>query len=281
MPSSNSNFFREFSSSEQSNPPIRNVDSDAPQKMRNELVDLFFHLVEHSPSSLSADLLYRIICQSLGEAVSGRPYAGYRHASGRDVGKADWQRVYDLICRLWPEFVKAGINEEYRSGINRILSAYGVAWELNEAGKLKRVLPTEANLQIAAAIAELSSHSYTPALALFHNAQDAYHDRPRRDRDTCANVFDAMESVAKEVFQLPSATFGAVLAHIRKIQGLQADIIDMLEKVNSLRNHKFGHGMTVPFDLSSADVDFTYLTCIAGILLFVRTNQTVQPSSQY
>lgn len=245
--------------------------------MRNELVDLFFHFAEqHNSSRFNPDLLYRIICQSLGENASGQPYGGYRYASGRDVGKAEWQRVYDLICRLWPQFENDDIRKEYRIGINRILSAYGIVWELNESGKLKRVLPTEINLQIAAAIAELDSQGYAPALDLFQNAQDAYHDRPRRDRDACANVFDAMESVAKEIFQLPSATFGTVLAHIRKTQGLQAEVIDVLEKVNTLRNHKFGHGMTVPFDLSSAEVDFTYLSCIAGILLFVRTRQAQQ-----
>lgn len=213
--------------------------------------------------------------ESRGEA-SGQSYGGYRYASGRDVGKAEWQRVYDLICRLWPEFLNDDIRENYRNGINRILSAYGIVWELNESGKLKRVLPTEVNLQIAAAIAELSPQFYAPALDLFQNAQDAYDDRPRRNRDACANIFDAMESVAKEVFQLPSDTFGAVLARIRKTQGLQTEIIDVLEKVNTLRNRKFGHGMTVPFDLSSAEVDFTYLSCIAGILVFVRARQAQQ-----
>ncbi|MCL4706754.1 hypothetical protein KJ068_16415 [bacterium] len=276
MSSPSFNHFRDFSLSDESIPPVRNVDSDAPREMRNELVDLFFHLIEHSSSSISPDLLYRIICQSLGETASGKPCGGYRYASGRDAGKADWQRIYDLICRLWPEFVTADVKEEYRNGVNRILGAYGIVWELNESGQLRRVLPREVNLQIAAAMAELSQQNYAPARTLLHTALDAYHDRPRQDRDACANVFDAMESVAKENFQLPNATFGAVLAHIRKTQGLQTEVIDVLEKVNTLRNHKFGHGMTVPFDLSSAEGDFTYLSCIAGILLFVRTRQAQQ-----
>lgn len=277
MSSPSLNHFRDFSLSDEQIPPVRNVDSDAPEGMRNELLDLFFHFAEHHNSStFNPDLLYRIICQSLDKRASGQPYSGYRYASGRDLGSANWHRVYDLICRLWPEFVKAGIKEEYRNGVNRILNAYGIVWELNESGQLRRVLPIEVNSQIAAAMAELSSQNYSSARTLLHTALDAYNDRPRRDRDACANVFDAMESVAKEIFQLPSDTFGAVLAHIRKTQGLQTEVIDVLEKVNTLRNHKFGHGMTVPFDLSSAEVDFTYLSCIAGMLLFVRTRQAQQ-----
>lgn len=39
--------------------------------------------------------------------------------------------------------------------------------------------------------------------------------------------------------------------------------------LNQLRNGNFGHGQ--PFTLSRAEVDFTYLTCVARILLFTRT----------
>ena len=33
---------------------------------------------------------------------------------------------------------------------------------------------------------------------------------------------------------------------------------------------KLGHGMTTPFDLSAGEVDFTYLSCIGAILLFIK-----------
>jgi len=79
-----------------------------------------------------------------------------------------------------------------------------------------------------------------------------------------------MESVAKEVFSMPSATFGGVLNHIQSSQAIHPDIITVLKSVNTLRNHEFGHGMTAPFNLKPAEVDFTYLTCIGGILLFTR-----------
>jgi hypothetical protein len=81
--------FREFSSSDHFSPPLRNIDNDAPEPMRQELVDLIFHLVEQHFPPLSDDRLYRIVCQSLGVKTSGQPYAGYRHAVGRDIAGVD------------------------------------------------------------------------------------------------------------------------------------------------------------------------------------------------
>ena len=69
---------------------------------------------------------------------------------------------------------------------------------------------------------------------------------------------------------MPSATFGNVLGHIRAGSLLTSEIIGVLESINTLRNSKFGHGMQARFDLSPAEVDFTYLSCIGGILLFAR-----------
>ena len=214
--------------------------------------------------------MHRIVCQSLGERASGQPYGGYRYAAGRDFARADWQRVYDLICRLWPEFTRAEVGHEYRQGVNRILAGYGVVWELREEGRLERHLPPPAQSLVAAAITELRDPQFAPALVLLNAAREAFDDRPRRDRDACTNIFDSMESVAKEVFNMPNATFGSVLKHVRQTNALQAEVISVLEAINTLRNHKFGHGMTVPFDLSSGEVDFTYLTCIGAILLFIK-----------
>ncbi len=267
--------FRRFSSSQGLNPPIRNIDNDAPPEMRQELVDVIFHVattpLSFSPTNLiSEDHLYSVISQSIGVTRSGNPFAGIRHAVGRDLGNVEWNRVYDLICRLWPEFSGAGSSNEYREGVNQILSAHGVVWELDEDGDLRRVLPQSAQVQIEAAIQELSQPRFQPAATLFHDARDAYDDQPRRDRDACANIFDAMESVAKEIFSRPNDTFGNVLNEIRRRQVLNTNTIKVLDAVNTLRNGSFGHGMTTPFNLTAPEVDFTYLTCIGGILLFTR-----------
>lgn len=249
---------------------MRNIDSDAPEGMRHELVDLVFHLAEHNHPLLSEERMHRIICQSLGKKASGQPYSGFRYAADRDLTKTDWRRVYDLISRLWPEFFSAGVSEEYRQGVNRILAAYGVVWELTVEDRVRRHLPAPAQALVGIAIAELTAPRFAPALTLMNAARDAFDDRPRRDRDACSNIFDCMESVAKEVFDMPNATFGSVLRHVRQINALQGEVVSVLDAVNTLRNRKFGHGMTVPFDLSSGEVDFTYLTCVGAILLFVK-----------
>lgn len=111
---------------------------------------------------------------------------------------------------------------------------------------------------------------FAPALALMHAARDAFDDRPRRDRDACANIFDSLESVAKEVFSMPNATFGSVLKHVRQINAFHSEITSVLESINTLRNHKFGHGMTTTFDLSTGEVDFTYLSCIGAIIVLAQ-----------
>ncbi len=262
--------FRDFTSSKELSPKIRNVDSDAPAGMRQEIIDLVFHITEHNSSFLDDGLIHRIICQSIGAHASGQPYGGFRYAAGRDLGKAEWPRVYDLICRLWPEFENAGLNEEYRQGVNRILTGYSVVWELTETGRLQRYLPDHAQPLVEAAITQLSTPNFVPALDLMNDARDAFDDRPRRDRDACTNIFDSMESIAKEIFNMPNATFGSVLKHIRKTNAFQSETISILESINTLRNHKFGHGMTTLFDLSSGEVDFTYLSCVGAIILFAN-----------
>jgi hypothetical protein len=277
--------FRDFSSSKEFSPKVRNVDSDAPTGMRQELIDLIFHIAEHNSPPLNDELIHRIICQSLGTHASGQPYGGFRYAAGRDISKADWPRVYDLICRIWPEFKKLGIKKiaakpnefikkgpviDYRNGVNRILSAYGVVWELTEEGRLQRYLPVQAQSLVEIAISQLAAPNFAPALTLMNAARDAFDDRPRRDRDACTNIFDSMESIAKEIFNMPNATFGSVLKHIRQTNALQNEITSVLESINTLRNRNFGHGMTTQFSLSSGEVDFTYLSCIGAIIMFAN-----------
>jgi len=52
---------------------------------------------------------------------------------------------------------------------------------------------------------------------------------------------------------------------------LAAETISTLEKLYGTANAHFRHGMTEPFKLQSGETDFVYLTCMAGMLLFVRS----------
>ena len=120
------------------------------------------------------------------------------------------------------------------------------------------------------AFRELSHAGFAPALQLLRDALAAYDDRPQRDRDTCSNIFDALELVAKTVLKMPTKTFGDVLADIRKRTALSPDMTAVLQKLYDMANNHFRHGMTKPFTLKPPEIDFVLVSCVAGILPFVR-----------
>jgi hypothetical protein len=262
---------RNFAGQEGHPPPLRRVDNDAPAPLRQELLAVIYDILPMCGAVVTEEQIYYGIEQMLGVQAAGNPMAGWRQRLGRDLGNAEWVRIYDVIGWTWSQFQRAGLQEVFRENINRVLAAHAVVWDLGEDGRLHRVLPVVGQAQVAAAFAELAAPRYAPALALANAARDAYDARPRRDRDACSNIFDAMESVAKEKFEMPDATFGQVFAQIRRRQALNEQVIGVLEAINTLRNRNFGHGMVAPFNLTAPEVDFTYLTCIGAILLFGRT----------
>ncbi len=273
---------RDFTSQHQPASANRNVDNDAPAGLRQELIDLVYQ-VHRTPSTKKSFApiqgeyhpqfneanLHKVITQSLGFEAAGEPYGGFRYAVGRDIRKADWPRVYDLISRLWDE-IPFELKAAYEAGVNRILAAYSIAWDLGSDGCLHRVTPPAVQQQIQAAFRELSDLRFTAALHSFRDAMNAYDDRPQRGRDACKNIMDCLEAVAKEVCGMPTATFGNVLAELRKTQVLSPETISVLQKLYDMANNHFRHGMTTPFVLQKAEVDFVLVSCLAGILLFVR-----------
>ena len=263
------NWVRDFGAREGHLPNLRNVDNAAPERLRQELLDVFYLVAGETHGRIDADRdLYLIIEQSLGVQAAGNPQAGRRQRVGRDIGAVDWQRVYDLIVRLWPEFQRFGMSEVYRQNVNRVLAGHGIVWDLGDDGHLHRAIPAPVQAQTESAIAELQQARFEPSRGLFSAAVEAFDARPRRDRDCCSNIFDAMESVTKIVLNRPNDSFGHCLPHLR--QRLNAQIAAVLEALNALRNRNFGHGMADPFGLTPAEVDFTYLSCISGMLLIAR-----------
>lgn len=247
--------------------PARTIDDAAPNPMRYQLIDVAFGLAHQNNGNPTEAQLHQTIGHCLGVHVAGNPMGHRRTVSANILVEAAWRRVYDVILRLVPEFQAAGCFPEYRDRVNQVLAANGIAWDLDEHGQLVRVLPVAVQAAVAAAIQELGAQQYAQALAIFNLAQTAYHDIPRRDRDACADAFDAMEAVAKVKHNQPQLTFGQVVAHVAA--GHNPEIVGILQRINQLRNGNFGHGL--PFTLTRAEVDFTYLTCVAGILLFART----------
>ncbi len=249
--------------------------------MRPELVDAFYYVAGQTNRQLDVDRdLYFIAEQSLGCDAAGNPAAGKRQRIGRDVAQTAWQRIYDLIERLWPEYQRVAAQENYREAVNRILSGYSVAWELGSDGRLHRVVPRALTEQAKATIEELSYPRFAAALQLYNAAIQAYDSRPRRDRDACANMFDALESAAKEVFRLPHGTFYDVLIIARRQGTFASETINALETINTLRNRHFGHGMTTQFQLTAPEVDFAYASCVGGILMFTRSVPVAAPPRQ-
>jgi hypothetical protein len=104
-------WIRDFSAREGHLPPLRNVDDSTPDRMRQELVDAFYVVANGAAGRLDADRdLYLIIEQSLRVQAAGNPQSGRRHRVGHDIAAVEWQRVYDLIVRLWVEFRRVGLH---------------------------------------------------------------------------------------------------------------------------------------------------------------------------
>jgi hypothetical protein len=255
-------------------PENRTIDNDAPAGMRLELIDSVFNLAEANQynryDAITEGQLYRVLVQSMGLAQApANPMNGFRNGAGRQMRELPWPRVYDLICRWWSEF-PPDLQGEYVQRVEVLLSAYRIVWELRGDGTLHRVLPEPVQAQVEATFAELRNPRFGAALASFRAAIDAYDARPQRGRDGCKNTMDALESVAKEIFAMPAATFGNVLVEARRQQSMAAETITVLQKLYDMANNHFRHGMVTPFTLMGAEVDFVLLSCMAGILLFVR-----------
>jgi hypothetical protein len=236
--------------------------------MRQELVDFIFHLVGQSAGQVQERRIYEVTGLMLGAGITANPYGGYLARVSRDVGAADWARVYDWISRFWPEFEQVGLHVLFREGVNTIFAANGVVWDLNEAGHLERVLAEPLHQQVNAVNAMFIDARFAAARQTFELAAEAFNDRPRRDRDACANAYDALESAAKIAFNMPRATFGEVLNAVGPRGDLSPQAIRLLRAIEVFGHTTFRHGGVEPFALSSAEVDFVYTACAGAILVF-------------
>lgn len=252
-------------------PHVRNIDNDAPQPMRQQILAVAYDLLPEAHAAFTEQQLYYGIEQMLGEQAAGAPMAGWRQRLGRDLGNAQWPQVYDVVCWLWGQFQRGGLHELFRQNVNEVFAANAVAWDLGADGRMHRFLPGPAQEQVEAAIQELANPAYAAALLLFNAARDAYDGQPRRDRDACMNAFQAVESVAQIHFNMPARAFNDLLADLRRRRVMNAQIIDLLDQLNVLRHRTFGHVMANEFALAPVEVDFVYLTCIAAVLLVTRT----------
>ena len=259
---------RGFTGSGECVAPQRTIDNDAPQPFRQELVDAVFQIAEQFPDE--PQRFHRVLSQSIGLQPSGNPYGGYSMPLDGRLSRAEWPRVYDLICRLVPEFQRLGALDAYRENVNRLLSGNGIVWDLGADGLLHRAMPAVMQAQVMAVIRALQDPRFESTNRHLQDAINANDARPRRDRDVCANAYDAMESVAKVAYGLGTGTLGGALDEAQRREDLDRFTVGILRGLETLRHNRFGHGTTTPFGLKPAEVDFVYFTCLAGILLFSR-----------
>ena len=168
------------------------------------------------------------------------------------------------------EYMTSGLRLSFVDELNEVFGEESVGWRINATGHLDRQLPKIASAQEEAVFKELQTPRFSSGLAHLICSRQAYNARPRRDREVCSEAFDALESVAKEVLSLPTGTFGDAIKTARSRSLLSSETLSILEKIYALRSNHFGHGMTTPFALKGPEVEFVYLSCIGGMLMFVR-----------
>ncbi len=245
--------------------PSKPIFEDAPKRLRFFVFESFMKYVPWHRASI---LVGRALCKpELSIRRSDVPTDVWQKLSPY-VHRSDWWDVYNWIEAMWNE-LPAPSRQEFEKNLNAVFSEESIGWMLDAHGSLERTLPAAIHSQVEQVFRELEAPRFAPALSQVMSAHKAHNARPRADRDVCTNIFDALESVAKEVFSLPTATFGQVL---KKANGTFAsETISTLEKLYGMANSHFGHGMTEPFKLHGGETDFVYITCLASILLFVRS----------
>jgi hypothetical protein len=262
---------RLFSGSDERPRPARNIE-DAPAAMRVEFVDIAFSLAEQAENmndEPSATEIYQVVGLTLGILNPAiQPHGGFRLRTQRYLIEAEWPRFYDVVLRLLQAFGNRR-SAAYRTAVNTLFAAHGIAWELVN-NRLQRVLPAAIATQVTAAIDELRRPGYESASELFNTAKDHFDARPRRDRDAATNAFDAMEAAAKIHFGLTNGTFGDALSEARRRNAFSDDVQQILRRLEVLRHHHLGHGGAEPFNLSSDEVDFVYVSSAAAARLFAR-----------
>ena len=254
---------REFTRSRGLTP--RTIDNAAPSALRLEWISAVFGLADEGHSNSTN--LYQMINGTLGISDSVKPYGGHAHRAGENLCRAEWERFYDVVLRIYREFSRCGAASKYIAVTNDVLAAHGIVWHLSDGGGLERILPTDVHVNVVAAFEELAEPKYKAACELFLLAKEAFDARPRRERDAGANAFDGLESVIKIRFG-DHGTFGQVLD--KRKGALNKEVFEVLRKIEVVRHNHLGHGTAAPFSLSSGEVDLIYVSCLMAARLIVR-----------
>ncbi len=241
------------------------IDDDAPALLRQEFVAIAFDMIDQAARDRQTHLR-RVIARLLRITRTEQMHGGFRAAASRGVRQVGWPGFYDFVAGLWPE-IPPEFRAHYLAEVNRLLTAHGVVWRLDADGQLRRRLSPTAQRQIDTAFRRLAQPRFATALASFRDAMSAYHDRPRRERDVCHDMLDAVAAVSKEALAMPSASFSHVLAKAARCDPLEGRrrtaVLRRLQAIVDGRS-----GATNGVALEPTEVDFVFRACVAGILLF-------------
>jgi hypothetical protein len=249
--------------------PAQPIFDDAPRRLRFFVLDFArdnFH------SHVAKDVVARALCLP-DMLVSRRDMGGdtWQQLQG-PIFNCKWGELFNLLEAMYQALLirSDGFHRKLVDGLNQTFSEESIGWRMDGEGRLVRLLPAATQAEAESVFRELQNTRFAPALANVESAYDAFNARPRRDQEVCSSAFDALESVAKEVFSMPTATFGDVIKEARKRTVFASETLTILEKLYAMASSHFRHGMTEPFRLTPPEVEFVYVSSMAGILLFVR-----------
>jgi hypothetical protein len=137
-------------------------------------------------------------------------------------------------------------------------------------------MPSELRITASRMVEIAGSHNVP--LALLQTERNAHRTRSdswlscraRIEREFQSRSRNATSRAANWASTVCDGDLRDVLAEARKQQSLASETISVLQKLYEMANGHFRHGMTTPFTLKAAEVDFVLVSCKAGILLFVR-----------
>lgn len=254
--------------------PEQPILEDAPDRLRFFVLDFLRNSIAASDALI---IVARVFC--LPKMLLNPPLGVHAWLRiGEEIDTAEWWSVFNLLEEIYRTLSThpAISSGSFVRQLNSVFSEESIGWMMEADGQLQRLLPAPLQIQSEAVFRELQAPRWVVALGHVVASHSAYNKRPRRDREVCSEIFDALESVGKEVFDLPTGTFGDVIKQARLKEIFAKETLAILEKTYALANNHFRHGMTEPFTLTPAEVDFVYVSTMGGVLLLVRHFQSSQ-----
>lgn len=199
--------------------PGEPIIDDAPKRLRYFVLEYMQN--NCYPHDVMA-ILGRVLCrpEMIAEHFASR--SDCWGIVARRIDDAKWWEVFNIIEALYEVSSRDRKSEPFVQKLNFVFNEESIGWRMHRSGELERLLPEAVRVQVEEVFKELQVDRFSPAFAQVLSAHKAFNRTPRLDQDVCTNIFDALESVAKEVTGMPAATLGDVLKVVRQKQTFPA-----------------------------------------------------------